>query len=256
MPDTIGHNLPPTDADPLRDRLSEEHAALMKRRDELLEATDRAPAVIEDEDTAGKMTDFIKQVQAAIKAAEGARVAEKEPFLAAGRTVDGWFKKMTDPLADAKKKLERVLTEYQRKKAERERREREEAARREREEAERAAREAAERAAALQSEADLAGAIVAEEAAAQAAADAARAAQAAAAKPADLSRSRGDYGGVASLRTFWDFEGLDRDALDLEALRPHIPADALEKAVRSFVKAGGRQLRGVRIFENTQTVVR
>ena len=49
---------------------------------------------------------------------------------------------------------------------------------------------------------------------------------------------------------------LDRETIDLEALRPHLPTQALEQAVRSFIRAGGRKLEGVRIFENTGTTVR
>ena len=54
----------------------------------------------------------------------------------------------------------------------------------------------------------------------------------------------------------WVFDEIDRASLDLEALRFHIPADGLEKAVRSFIKAGGRELRGTRIFETTAATVR
>ncbi len=39
-------------------------------------------------------------------------------------------------------------------------------------------------------------------------------------------------------------------------LRSHIHREAVDKAIRSFVKAGGRELAGVRIFENTETGVR
>lgn len=252
----IGDNMPPQDADPLRDRLSEDYADMLKRADDLLAGIDRAPTEIGDEETAGRVADFIKQITGTIKNAEAARVAEKEPFLQHGRTVDGWFKKVTDPLAAGKKKMESVLTAYQRRKADEERREREAKERKAREEADRLAREAAEAAAKLKTQKDLDGALLKEAEAKQAAADAAEAARVADANAADLSRSRGDYGAVASLRTFWDFDGLDRDKIDLEALRHHLPADAIEKAVRSFVKAGGRELRGVRIFENTSTVVR
>ena len=52
------------------------------------------------------------------------------------------------------------------------------------------------------------------------------------------------------------FDEIDRASLDLEALRVHIPADGLETAVRSFLKAGGRELRGTRIFETTVATVR
>ena len=255
-PAKIGDNMPPPNVDPLRDRLAETHAALLKRRDELLAGAERAPAEVGDEDTAGRIADFIKQLAACIKNADIHRVAEKEVYLAGGRTVDGWFKKVSDPLTEAKRKIEDRLTIYQRRKADAERKVREEVERLAREEAERAAKAAAEAEAAIKSAPDLQAAIIAEAAAAQAAADAAKAQKAAEAKPAELSQSRGDFGAVASLHTFWDFADINRDILDLEALRQHIPADALEKAVRSFVKAGGRELRGARIFENTETKVR
>lgn len=259
MPDTLattGHNAPPADAAPVRDRLVDDYGQMLARKDELLAAIDRVPATVDDEPTAGKVTDFIKQIAAAIKNANAARVSEKEPYLDGGRQVDGFFKNLTDPLEKGKKAVEARLTEYQRRKAQEERRKREEAERIAREEAEAKAREAAERAAALATDDDLDAAIAAEDAASQAAADAHAAEKAADAKPAELSRSRGEYGGVASLRTFWDFKDLDRASLDLEPLRTHIPAAALDQAVRSYIKAGGRELRGVVIFENATTVVR
>lgn len=251
----IGDNMPP-ETPPIRDRLVEDYAALAKRRDELIEAADRAPATVEDEDTAGKIGDFIKQLTAAHKNAEAARVDEKEFFLDGGRQVDGFFKTITEPLAKAKKLIEARLTEYQRKKAAEERRRREEEERKAREEADRLAKEAAERAAALAQESDLDEALAAEEAAKAAAAVASKAHQETSANAADLSRTRGDYGSVASLRTFWNFRNLDRDKLDLAPLRAHLPQDGLEKAVRSFIKAGGRDLNGVEIFEDAATVVR
>lgn len=252
----IGHNDPPDEIAALRERLETTSDALLRRRDELLAASSRVPAAIDDEETCGKVADYIKQVAACAKAAEGARIAAKEPHLAAGRVVDGFFKAVTDPLDKLKRQIEARLTDYQRRKAEAERRRREEEARRQAAEAERARREAEAAAAAIATEADLVPAIGAEEQARQAAADAALAAKGAAAKPAELSRSRGDYGAVASLRTFWDFRDLDRNTVDLETLRPHLPLDAIEKAVRSYIRAGGRKLRGCEIFENTTTAVR
>ena len=99
-------------------------------------------------------------------------------------------------------------------------------------------------------------AVQADEAADQAYADSIKAAREAEAKPADFSRTRGDLGSVASLRKFMDFKIEAYDDIDLEPLRPHIPQSAIEQAIRSFVRAGGRELRAVTIFENTQTVVR
>jgi len=217
---------------------------------------DRVPATVENEQTAGDTGDFIKQLDAGRKAAEGARVAEKEPFLEGGRTVDGWFKTITEPLIKAKKDIEARLNSYLGKKAAAERKAREEVERKAREEAERLAAEAAKAEAAIQDDVALEVAVAAEQRAADARAAATKAQQEADAKPAELSRTRGDYGSVASLRTYWTFDSWERTRLDLEALRQHISSDALEKAIRSFIKAGGRELEGAHILEATSTVVR
>jgi len=254
MDSLIGHNSGDA-AQQIRENLDTKHADILRRKAELLEACDRAPVTINDDDTAGKVGDFVKQIAACIKTADGARVTEKEPFLAGGRTVDGYFKGITDPLDKAKTVVQGRITDYLRRKADAERRQREEAARIEREEAERKRKEAEAAAAALQDQQSLDSAIVAEQIAKQAAADAAAADKAANANAAELSRTRGDYGSVASLVTFWDFKDLDRDRIDLQALRHHLPADAIEKAVRSFIKSGGRTLPGVTIFENTKARV-
>lgn len=254
--DMRGHNLPTDDQSALNEMLLEKAQPLLRRRDDLIAAANRVPPTIKDDETAGRFADYIKSITACMKSLESMRTGEKEPFLQAGRTVDGFFKKLTDPLAAAKKHVESILTTWQRQKAEEERLRRMEAERLAREEAERAARAAAEAEAKIKTEADLSAAVVAEQAAVQARADAEKAKREAEAKAAELNRARGDYGALASLRTFWDFADLDRASLDLEALRNHIPWEGLEKAVRSFVKAGGRELRGVRIFENTTSVVR
>ena len=254
MDDTLRNA--PSQAQMLKADLGMKHAEILQRAQDLLAAAARVPDTVDSDETAGKVGDFIKQLTACNKAAEGARVAEKEPHLAASRVVDGFFKAVTDPLDTAKKAIEKRLTAFLRIKEDAARKERERIAAEERAAAE-AARKAAEEAEkAAQDSASLATAIDAAEAARKAAADAEAAQKAAEVKAAELSRSRGEYGSLASLRTFWDFADLDRAALDLEALRQHLSVDALEKAVRSYIKAGGRELRGVRIFENTQASVR
>ena len=265
----IGHNQPPPDAEQIRDRLAEAHAEIVKRYGELMVASKRTPEKVSD-DNAGSVTDFIKQLGAAMKAIKAARIAEKEPFLQGGRTVDTFFNVMYATLETATGALNGRLTVYERAKADKERRARDEAARIERKEAQRLqaiaderqrAAEELERAArteaalndAIEADAD---AHHADADARQADADAVVAERASKAKAAHLHTTRGDYGSTSSLRTFWDFADMDRRALDLYALRQHIPEDALEKAVRSYINAGGRELRGVRIFKNTKSVVR
>ncbi len=44
---------------------------------------------------------------------------------------------------------------------------------------------------------------------------------------------------------------VDRDKIDLEALRPYISEDGLIRAVLSYIRAGGRELRGVRIYQDS-----
>ncbi len=120
-------------------------------------------------------------------------------------------------------------------------------------------RQDAARAAAAQETADLEAAVAAQKVADQAAADAVKAQRNTNAKAADMSRSRSDYGAVSSLHTFWDHkpedaacsDPVDRGKVDLEPLRPYLNMDALDKAVKALVKAGGRELRGQIIFENT-----
>ena len=255
-----GHNRPPEDApsqaEVIRERLTAENADLLSRKDELVAALERVPDKIDD-DTATRAADFIKQLTACRKDADSRRVGAKEPYLAGGRAVDGFFRPVMDALEKAKKAVEQRLTTYQREKAAEERKRREEEERQAREEAERAERAAAEaEAVAWHSEANLNSAIEAEEVARQAEADAVTAAKQADVKAADLHRTRGDLGAVASLRTYWDFEVLDIHQVPLEPIRAHLPVSAVEQAIRSFVKAGGRELPGVRIFENTSTVVR
>lgn len=232
---TIGDNQPPRAA-ALQDELSARHLQLAARRDELLEAMKRAPEKVTDDETAGRVGDFIKQIMACHKNAEATRVAEKEPHLESCRVVDGWFKKITDPLASAKKAMEERLNKYLVAKAEAARREAEEKARREREEAERLAA-----AATTDKQLDVA---IAHEAAADAAAVTAQA------KPAELSRTRGDFGAVASLRTTWDFEVTDISAVPAEFLMVN------DVAVRGSIKGGRRVIPGIRIFEKQTAVVR
>lgn len=246
----------PDAATAIREDLATKHADIMKRAAELLAAAERVPAEIADDEIAGKVGDFIKQVSACAKNAEAARVSEKEPHLAAGRMVDGWFKGLADPLDKAKAKIQNRLTDYLRAKEAKERAERERIAREERDAAAAAAKLAQQAEQAVQSAAGLDAAIDAAEVANKAAADAAQAERAADAKAADLSRTRGDFGSVASLRDNWTFRALDRASLDLEVLRSHLSTDALEHAMRSFVRAGGRQIKGATIYNDQKASVR
>lgn len=246
-PAGIGHNRPP-----LRDILAESHVDLIRRVAQLNAAFDRAPETVTDDDTQGKMGDYIKSIGACIRALDTAREAEKRPFLDAGREVDGFFKQFTDALGKIKAATERRVTTYLTEKAA--------AERRRRAEEERAAREAADRALALAQEAEAANRKADAEAALERAAiaetAAVRAEAAVYAKPAEMARTRGEMGSVSTLRTTWEMEIQDASKIPLDTIRAFLPRDAIEKAVKGWVRAGGRELPGVRIFEQSTAIVR
>lgn len=247
----IGDNQPPEDANPLADRLTEDHAALLARRDELINAQSRVPACTSEE-AAKKIGDYIKQISKCIKNAEAARVDEKEPYLENGRRVDGFFKALVQaPLEKIKQTHSASLTIYQREKEAEERRllaEKAEADRKAAAEAAEAAQRAADK---MAGEGDLVEAVDREEAAERAANEAAESEKAAEQSAADLSRVRSEAGGsTSSLVSTWEFEGVDRDTIDLETLRPHLTQKAIEQAVGAAVRSGVREIKGVgRIYE-------
>lgn len=257
----IGHNNPP----PVAERLAEDYSALIDAVDALALRANKAPKGIEDDDAMAPVSSLVKEISATSKRVEKLRVDEKEPYLKAGREVDGFFKTLTDRLDRMHRNLNARITDYLREKAMAERRAREEEERRRREEERRAAEEAeramreaqaAEAAARMvDAERALAEAVQADQRAKDARVDAMLAEQAAAAKPADLARTR-TADTLSTLRREWVFEIEDLSAVPLEALRPYIARDAIEKAVRGFVRVGGRQLAGVRIYENETAVVR
>jgi hypothetical protein len=256
---TIGHNQPKTAdeiAASIAADLREREGLLLKRTDDLIGAEDRVPEKITTEEQNADVAVYVKQITAAVKSAEASRVNEKEPHMVASRAVDGFYKAVTEPLDRLKRRLGDKMTEYQRAVAQREREAREAVEREQRRVAEEARQRAAEALAAAKTEDDLNAAIAADQTAQIEEIRTVKAERAADKPVSELSRTRSTSGAVATLHTFMDFRALDRDALDLGALREHLPLAALESAVRSFIKAGGRKLDGVIIFENHKTHVR
>ncbi len=215
--------------------LADQGADLIKRAGEF-------PDEVADTAMAGEFGDFIKEMMTHHKAAEAARVASKEPHLVAERAVDGFFKPILVPLKRAKERMEGTLGRYLRSVEREERRKREEEEQRAREEADRLAAQAV-----TVEDRDLAR---------EANHAVHTATKATGVKAADLSRVRGVSGSVSSLTTTWDFQIEDHELVDLEEIRAHIPLAAIEQAVRSYVKAGGRELEGVKIFERHDAGVR
>jgi len=246
----IGHNNPPLDAEgEYRRRIAEEHAELIERAEKLAGGK---PKDCEDDEYAERLTTFVKKLATTAADLEKLRKREVEPHLKGQRMVNGYFNTIIETLDKTKRAANLKLTAYLRKK----------------EEAEAAARR--EAAAQLQREAD------AQRKAQEALWDAGRPMEAGEAgraadkieKHAEKVEAAAYTGGASlaqvrtgaassSLRRRTVAEIVDRQALDLEALRPYIPADALQRALNAYVAATkATELRGAKIYETTEASVR
>lgn len=251
----IGHNNPPNDTEILKATLAETNAEIIKRVADLVEAAERAPSMIEDQETEDKITACLGSIAKCEKSLESKRVAEKEPYLTLGRVVDGFFKTKTDALAGAKRKVKPILDARLLWKREQEReRQRLEAA-----EQKRLADEQAAAAAAAEAEKMPIKANELMQTAINTEATAGRMAEKAEGKISVMSRSAD--GASANLRSTWKIEPTDRARLDLEALRYHFSDDAIQLALNSKLRTmtkpvEGQPLEGARIWEHTESVVR
>ena len=244
----IGHNNPPLPTPvELARYLGETESDLLKRRDELLAGVarfEKAFPVISDDEEQGKASDFHKMIGQAIKKARDRFMPAKKPWLDGGRQVDAFFKSITDPLEAAQKAVARPMEAYALQQREIARKAREEAARIARDEADRKQRQYLEDQR-QQAEAEAAARppapTIEETIAAADAAD--RADKAANVKSADLTRTRGDLGGVSSLRDVWEVEVEDITKVPAEYL-------LFNQALARKAVSGGKlqEIPGCRVF--------
>lgn len=248
-------NYDPLNEQHVREAFLQAIAPESSRAQALVEAFKRAPEAVEDETTAASMTDFAKQFGTCAKAIEAKRKDHKGRYDICGAIIQTAAKSFIDDLTKLKRQCETRLTDYQRRIAEAERKRREE-------EFVKAQEEAAKRAAEMETETDLAQAEAAEEAAR-------RAEREAQAKPADLTKSRGEYGSVASLRSVLAFEITNLSEINLNGLRRFFSEDDIKKAIRGLMRVnqdeikryvkggnGDAYINGIRFYEDQQTRVR
>lgn len=262
-PAGIGHNRKPLDhGEEVREKLAEDYQDLNLKVAGLLNEARALPKKIADDEAHDVSIEIVKKLRDELKAAETARKEEKEPHLARGKAVDLFFNDIKGRLDKAIDILLGRIRIYLDAKAEAERIAREKSAEAERKRAQeaqtRAAIEAAKAESAKQLAKSMKHAANAQQLQAQAsvaAQQAARAEAAAQAKPADLARTR-TSAGTSTLRSEWAFEITALNEIDLETLRPYLAKSEIEKAIRLFIRAGGRELKGARIFESTSAVVR
>lgn len=253
MPNTergIGHNsqvrtieeqLEPAS---LLEQIKAQHVSYQVRCDALLAGVARFHVEfahgIEDAEGQRRAADFVRQIKLAAKDSESARERAGTMFLRATKTVNAFFKVgLVEPLVEAARSIEDAMTAFA---VEQERQRRKAAV---------AARELAEAEAAqiaAAAERTMHPELLDQAIQAEAVAESAR--KAASASPSDLSRSRGDLGGVASLRTHWTYRVLNVADIPPE----YLMVDPVK--VNAAIRLGLRDVPGLEIYNDVRAVVR
>jgi hypothetical protein len=246
-----GHNIQGAalaipDAAALAAAWADEHAALLTRRDQLLDALSRFEAAhgggIESEDIAGRAADFARLLAREAEKAESIRKRVKAPLLAASRALDRFFKTdLSDRLAAAAAKVETLLGAWQRAKVAAERELRQAAAEAARETADRLAAEAMRSGG---------GELLQQ---ARSAGDAAQRAEMRLHSTVDeMGHASGEGGAVARLKSNWTYEVVDFEQVPREWLM--VDDRKVRLAIRE--EEGLRDIPGLRIYDDPRTVVR
>lgn len=270
----IGHNQPPISVpealrvieeaspealgDAMAARIAEALSDITRRVEEFSAALARAPAVIDDPETAAKVTDFITLVGSALKEVDERHTGLKAPWLRGGRVVDGMFGQTEKTLRDIRAQLMARAQQWQDRLREQERRRLADLAEQQRREAERLHQQAQEAAEANRLTEATGIAVQAQEA--QHRADSAAAGVIAPSSAA--TAVRGNLGGMVGARRTWAFEIVDIAKLPPDCLLPN------ESLIRARMQAWVKQkalkngednttlMPGVRFFQQSTTVAR
>lgn len=246
----IGHNNPPSHLELLAEKYRH-HAADVEG---LAAVANNAPRAIKSDADLEAVSSLVKDARSLVKKIDASRVAEKEPHLTAGREVDTFFATMAERVIRISKVFQQIADDHARAKAE-------EARRKAAAEAE-AARAEAARQADLARRAQEANRLETAEKydafSSASTAKAERAEEVLSASAADLTRQRLSSGTLASAKGEWTFEITDYEAIPLDKLRPYLKRDAIDAAIRQFVRMNKDKadLPGVRIFEDVKAVIR
>lgn len=238
--DMLGHNGPPANDSVIDDKYKE----IAARGKQLADAAERIPSA-DAKGAAEGLATYIKQCKVYIKNVNEWHKETKAPHLEKGRQVDGAKNTALVVIENGMKKAAEQLQIIARRlqAAENERRRMaEEKARIAREESDRLARQA-------QADNDAVAAAQAEEAATIAKKAEKEAVQ-------QTTSIKTDEGAQVSFRKKWTFEVENYNQIPVSILRKYLGDEILDKAVRGAVKDGVREIKGVRIFEDTIQAVR
>jgi len=229
----LGGNEPPLEDRiqmEFRDALIGERPDFIQRMEDSIAAVDRAE--VNDDDTLGRAGTLANILRACENHISEVHVAVKKPYLDGGRICDAEKRRLTDPVTSARATLSNKMNAFL---AEREAQRRAE----ERRLAEEQARQAAEAAAAI-----------AEGAAPEDVAPMA----AAVAKKAEPVRS--DEGAIVSTRTVWNSQVEDyTKAFKAVKSDPKV-REAIDAAIARLVRAGQRDIAGVKIWDTVAATTR
>jgi len=240
-------NLPP----PLitRDQLSTDFVHLLNAVTEIEDSSRGAPGVAEDDEDLAIITKLGTNIITELKRIEDTRKEQVRPFLDGEKIVNDFLKhELPGRLNLIKMRLEKIATAYQKKKAVKEQAARDAIA----ETARKQAKEAADKVTQAVRAGDVQAATTAVKQSDALTAFANKAAASAAAPTSALAKVTTEAG-TASLVDNWTFDELDINTIDLETLRPFIPQTAIEQAMRAYIKAGRREIKGARIFNDNRS---
>lgn len=243
-PVTRHHNAPPLEeriAMEFRDALLEDQPNFLARLDEFVAAVDRAE--VADDETLGKAGDLAKMLRAAKAHVDETHKAVKQPYLDGGRAVDAEKNRLSTVITDAAYRLSDVMNKFM---AERE-------AKRRQEEQERLAEERRQAELAAQAERDRQAALGENNPEAIAEIESVAMAPAAVARPEPV---RSDAGATVSSKTVWNSDVEDMAKAFKAVKGDEKVQQAIRDAVARLVRAGQREIAGVRIWSTVQAVAR
>lgn len=243
---TIGHNNPPADADLLAERLATEYDLERSMTDSLTSRT--LPETVEDEKQAGVIADYVKAVVSHRTSLQDIHKREKAPFWKACGIADEWLRDQVRSLEGAQAKAMQLAQVFIDRKAAEERKRLADLAKLQHEKA---------RAIEVQAQvhADAGIADTAQELQQHADNMHAKAEMirdhATTAPTNRLATARGVTGSISSTDK-WVGEVEDRAIVEVNKLLPYISEKDLQRYIDAFVKAGGRDLAGVKIHQVSQ----
>jgi hypothetical protein len=234
----IGHNSPPPTT--IGERLAVNYSTLIETVEAIAQRANVAPRKIESDEDLDVICALVKDASALFRQAEKYRETEKAEYLRAGQQVDAWFRAQKD-------RLDRIASVFQGiadahaealrqaellRQADERRRAAEEAQRlRDEEDRMRKADDLAERAEVAEMMAE-------------------------APKEVVIPPMTTAGGTVVNAKTEFIATSIDVETLNFGPLRFLIKYEAIEAAVKQFIKNGGRALAGVKIEEKAKAKIR